>query len=283
MTAQILNGKLVAQTRLNALEKRIQTHRVRGFLPPVLAVILVGDDSASQIYVKNKKNTAERIGIISSTIYLPSETTEKELIKQIDLLNKNEEVHGILVQLPLPPHISTPKILAAISPHKDVDGFHPENMGWLAQGHPKLRPCTPMGIMNLLDFYAISVTGLDSVVIGASNIVGKPMALELLNARATVSICHRKTRHLKKYIEQAQIVVMATGVVDLIKPEWLTQGHIVIDVGIHRLSDRTLRGDIDFIKAAPRVSWITPVPGGIGPMTVASLMENTFEAAYSSN
>lgn len=279
MAANILDGKLVAHARLEQIEKRIQMRGALGFLPPFLAVILVGDDNASEIYVKNKQKTSENIGIISSCMRLPKAITERALIKQIEILNKSDDVHGILIQLPLPSHISTAKILETLHPQKDVDGFHPENMGQLAQGHPKLRPCTPMGIMNLLEYYKINVTGKDCVVIGASNIVGKPMALELLNARATVSICHSKTRQLKAYVENAELIIAATGVMDLVDPDWLHPHHIVIDVGIHRLKDSKIRGDIDYNRAFPRVGWLTPVPGGIGPMTVASLMENTLQAA----
>lgn len=281
MTAKILDGKLVAEKCLFDIEMRIRERCEYGFVPPSLTVILVGDDKASEIYVKNKQRTSERIGMRSSFIHMPFHTTEHELINQIEILNQSDEVHGILVQLPLPPQIKTSRVLDSIDPKKDVDGFHPQNVGLLAQGNPGLRPCTPKGIMRLLEYYEISVTGMDSVVIGASNIVGKPMALELLQARATVSICHSKTHNLQKYVEQAQLLVVAAGVMDLVEPNWLSADQIVIDVGIHRLDNGKIRGDIDFDKALSRVAWLTPVPGGIGPLTVASLMMNTLQAAES--
>lgn len=279
MAAKILDGKYVASTLKRTLRETLAKQMAQGHRAPCLAVILIGHDKASEIYVKNKKQACIDIGITSQAFHLPDETEETTLITLIHELNHSEAVDGILVQLPLPPHISTPRILGSIAPQKDVDGFHPENLGRLAQNNPFLRPCTPKGIMHLLAFYEIAVAGMHCVIVGASNIVGKPMALELLNQKATVTVCHSRTRSLPSFIKHADLVVSATGVTDIIQPQWLNRNQVVIDVGIHRLPNGRLRGDICFEKAVEKVAWITPVPGGIGPMTIVSLLENTVLAA----
>lgn len=269
---QLLSGKDAAKVILDALARKIKL-RPR---PPVLAVILVGNNPASQIYVNNKKIKAKAVGIISKDFIFEDNISEAELLDKIAELNRDEEIDGILIQLPLPEYIDKNKIIDAISPHKDVDGFHPYNLGRLAQGRPNIRPCTPHGIIKLLDFYKINLKGLNAVVIGTSNIVGKPMALELILAGSTVTLCNSKTQNLESHIKTADLVISATGKRGLINPAWLKSGTIVVDVGIHRLEDGTVTGDIDFQKAAEKARFITPVPGGVGPMTIAMLLENTY-------
>lgn len=277
MTAIILDGKRVALQQKLALKAQISRDVAEGKRPPALAVILVGNDPASFLYVNNKRKACVDTGIQSFAHYLSDSVTQSELLSLIDVLNHDALVDGILVQLPLPKHIDPYVVIDAISPTKDVDGFHPYNFGRLAQGNPSLRPCTPYGVVQLLDAYQLSVKGLQATVIGASNIVGRPMALELLLAGATVSICHRLTQDLRAYVVDADIVVSATGVRDVIQTEWLHANQIVIDIGMHRLDDQRLCGDIDFEKAKNRVGWITPVPGGVGPMTVSTLLKNTHQ------
>ncbi|MCR9191169.1 MAG: bifunctional methylenetetrahydrofolate dehydrogenase/methenyltetrahydrofolate cyclohydrolase FolD [Gammaproteobacteria bacterium] len=277
MTANILDGKLVSSLIRNSLKQRINQLSLEGLRPPCLAVVLLGNDHASSVYVNHKRKACAEVGIRSIPHILSAQTSEKELLYLIAELNASPDVDGILVQLPLPPHIRASTIIESIHPQKDVDGFHPLNMGRLAQGHPQLRPCTPLGVMRLLQHYQLSVSGLSAVVIGSSTIVGRPMALELLLAKATVTIAHRKTRNLEQHIRQADLVVTATGVPDLIDIHWLHKNQIIIDVGIHRTLDNKLRGDIDFTKAQSEVAWITPVPGGVGPMTVTMLLENTID------
>ena len=276
-TAQLLSGKDVANHLLENLSQKIKSlpH------PPVLAVILVGNNSASHLYVKNKKLKAEQVGIISKDFLLEETTTETALLALIQKLNDDNSIHGILVQLPLPIHINKDNIIDAISPKKDVDGFHPFHLGRLAQGRPSVRPCTPHGIIKLLNHYKINLRGLHAVIVGASNIVGKPMALELLLAGSTVTVCNSKTKDLKSQVNSADLVISATGVRNLIQPEWIKSGAIVVDVGIHHLSNGDIVGDLDFEKISPRASFITPVPGGVGPMTIAMLLENTYYAAVS--
>lgn len=275
MSASLLDGRLLASLRRNELKKRIQTHINLGKQAPGLAVVLIGNDPASAIYVNNKRKACEEVGIISYSYDLTAETSQDELLNLIDTLNNSDQVDGILIQLPLPKHINEALIIEHIRPDKDVDGFHPYNLGRLAQRNPLLRPCTPLGIMNLLHHYHLNVKRKHAVVIGASNIVGRPMSLELLLAGATVTVCHKFTPDLKKYVEIADFIIIATGVKDLIAPDWLNSSQVLVDVGMHRLADGSLRGDVDFKKAVNKVGWITPVPGGVGPMTIVTLLENT--------
>lgn len=279
MPASIISGKELAALKKNELNQRIQNHLAQGHRPPGLAVILVGSDPASFIYVTNKRKACDEVGITSFSYDLPESTTQEELLDLIHQLNNSTEIDGILLQLPLPQQINAALILEQIDPKKDVDGFHPYNAGRLIQRHPVLRPCTPMGIINLLNYYQLEIQGTHAVVVGASNIVGRPMSLEFLLAGATVSVCHRFTQNLQQLISIADLIVVATGIQDVVPAEWLKPHQIVIDVGIHRLADGTLRGDVDYVKAQERVSWITPVPGGVGPMTIISLLENTLIAA----
>lgn len=279
MPASLIDGKYLASHRRNELKLRVQHHLVQGQRAPGLAVILLGDDPASQIYVANKRKACEEVGIVSHAYDLPSETTQETLMQLIETLNQSDEIDGILIQLPLPKHINEGQIIEHILPEKDVDGFHPYNLGRLAQKNPLLRPCTPLGIMHLLNHYQLPVKGKHALVIGASNIVGRPMSFELLLAGATVTTCHRFSQKVKQLVEIADIIVVAAGKLDVIQAEWLQQHQIVIDVGMHRLPNGKLRGDVDFNKAVDKVAWITPVPGGVGPMTIVSLLENTMMAA----
>ena len=279
MTASILDGKKIASQRQEHIKTATIEFTELHQRPPALAVVLVGEDKASRIYVSNKRNSCEAVGMKSQPFYLPESVSETSLLDLVQQLNHDPKIDGILVQLPLPSTINTYKIIEAINPQKDVDGFHPYNLGRLAQRNPLLRPCTPMGIMRLLKEYEIPIKSKYAVVIGASNIVGRPMTLELLHAGATVTTCHRFTVELERYVKQADILVIATGIPDLIHPEWLNSSQVVIDVGIHRLPDGSIRGDINYQAAADKVAWITPVPGGVGPMTIVSLLENTLLAA----
>ncbi len=279
MTAQILEGKALANIREQAICTRVQERLAQGLARPGLAVIIMGNDPASHVYVRNKRMACERVGFHSHQIDLSGSTSQAELLDIIQSLNQNPEVHGILVQLPLPAHIDTHQVLDSILPHKDVDGFHPVNLGLLAQKRPHLRPCTPKGIMALLEHTRVDLKGLHAVIIGASNIVGRPMALELLLQQCTVSITHRATRDLSEITRQGDILVVAAGHPHLIQSSFVKPGAIVIDVGINRLPNGTLAGDVDFETVKTLASWITPVPGGVGPMTVVSLLENTFMAA----
>ncbi|HHF7343767.1 TPA: bifunctional methylenetetrahydrofolate dehydrogenase/methenyltetrahydrofolate cyclohydrolase FolD [Legionella feeleii] len=283
MTASLLDGKLVAAQCKNEIKSIVQTRQAKGFRAPGLAVVLVGDDPASSIYVANKRKACLEVGINSYAYDLPENTTEIALLNLIEELNQSPEVDGILVQLPLPERIDSNKIIECINPAKDVDGFHPYNVGRLTQRNPLLRPCTPYGIINLLKFYQIPLSGKHTVVIGASNIVGRPMAMEFLLAGATVTICHRFTQNLEQYVKIADLIVVAAGVLDVINVDWLSAQQVIIDVGIHRLTDATIRGDVDFQRAKDRVAWITPVPGGVGPMTIAMLLQNTVNAANQLN
>ena len=279
MTASLLDGRELSALRRNELKLRVQHHVQQGQRAPGLAVVLIGTDPASTIYVNNKRKACEEVGITSHSYDLPAETSQQELLQLITDLNHSEQIDGILIQLPLPKHINERVIIEHIKPEKDVDGFHPYNLGRLAQRNPLLRPCTPLGIMNLLHHYQLDVKRKHAVVVGASNIVGRPMSLELLLAGATVTVCHKFTQHLQKLVEIADLVVVATGKMDVIDSDWLNESQIVIDVGMHRLSDGSIRGDVDFRKAVKKVAWITPVPGGVGPMTIVSLLENTMLAA----
>lgn len=279
MTAQIIDGKQVATTLKKRMKVDIDRYvKARG-RSPGLAVILVGANPASEIYVRNKRQSCLEVGIKSFSYDLPGNTTQHELIYLISQLNKNPEVDGILVQLPLPDHIDENIIVEEISPKKDVDGFHPYTLGRLAQRRPLLRPCTPFGIMTLLTHYNIPIKGSDTVVVGASNLVGRPMSLELLIAGATVTTCHRFTKDLAQHVRDADILIVATGKRNVVDSAWIKPGAVVVDVGIHRLESGKLCGDVDFESAKERAGWITPVPGGVGPMTVVTLLHNTLCSA----
>lgn len=275
MTAQIISGKAIAENLLNSIKERIDLRLQANKRAPGLAVILIGGDPASSIYVRNKRLACEKVGIRSVAYDLPATTTETELLTLITQLNNDDSIDGILVQAPLPPQINDEHIIEAISPDKDVDGFHPYNIGRLAVRQPTLRSCTPFGVIKMLQATNIDLMGLNAVVVGVSNHVGRPMGLELLLAGCTVTSCHRHTKNLGQIISEADLVVAAAGKPGLIKGEWIKPGAIVIDIGINRLADGTITGDVDFNAAKERAGWITPVPGGVGPMTVATLMENT--------
>ncbi|RUR09332.1 bifunctional methylenetetrahydrofolate dehydrogenase/methenyltetrahydrofolate cyclohydrolase FolD [Legionella sp. km772] len=279
MPASLIRGNEVATLKKEELKQRVQRHTKQGHRAPGLAVVLVGKDPASSIYVNNKRKSCEEVGIKSFSYDLPESSSQEELLNLITSLNHANDVDGILIQLPLPSHITTSDIIEHLNPQKDVDGFHPYNLGRLAQRNPLLRPCTPLGIMNLLIHYQLDVRGKHAVVVGASNIVGRPLSLELLLAGATVTICHRFTKNLQQFVESADIVIVATGIIDVVSADWLQPHQILIDVGIHRLANGSIRGDVDFNKAKDKVSWISPVPGGVGPMTIVSLLENTLRAA----
>jgi methylenetetrahydrofolate dehydrogenase (NADP+)/methenyltetrahydrofolate cyclohydrolase len=279
MPAQIIDGRAIAQNIRNGIQERVTARTDAGRRAPGLAVIQVGADPASAIYVRNKRNACKAAGILSFAHDLPQETTSAELLDLIDQLNADVTVDGILVQLPLPAHIEPHVIIERILPSKDVDGFHPFTIGRLAQRIPALRPCTPYGIMKMLEAIGVDPKGQHAVIVGASNIVGRPLALELLLAGATVTVCHKFTRDLEAQVGRADILAVAVGKPELIPGEWIKPGSIVFDVGINRLPDCSLQGDVEFAGAAKRAAWITPVPGGVGPMTVAMLMHNTLEAA----
>ena len=258
MVASILDGKAVAAEIRNHIKHDVATLIKQGRREPGLAVVLVGEEPASTIYVNHKRKACLEAGFKSSAYNLPIETTETELLSLIDTLNNASDIDGILVQLPLPKHINTREIIERISPNKDVDGFHPYNLGCLAQGDPQLRPCTPYGVMKLLNYYQLPIEGKHAVVIGASNIVGRPMALEFLLAKATVTLCHSATRELERHVRMAEILVIATGKSNVINTDWLQPGQILVDIGMHRRHDGTVHGDVDFAKAKSKVSWITP-------------------------
>ena len=277
MTAQIISGTQLASQIKSNVAQQISQYVAQGKRAPGLAVILVGANPASQVYVGSKRKSCAEIGIVSKSYDLPETTTEKALLELIEELNQDAEVNGILVQLPLPKHIDSTKVIEQISPEKDVDGFHPYNVGRLCQRIPTLRACTPYGVMKLLETTGISFYGKHAVIVGASNIVGRPMALELLLAGCTVTVTHRFTEDLASHIRQADILVVAVGKPKFIKGEWIKEGAVVVDVGINRIEGK-LVGDVEFDVAAQRASYITPVPGGVGPMTVAMLMQNTLSA-----
>ena len=283
MTAQILDGKAISEEIKSSVKSAVDEQLSQGQRPPGLVVILVGENPASQVYVRNKRNSCEAVGFYSELIQLDADTTQEHLLSLIDDLNGREEVDGILVQLPLPGHIDEETVTERILPTKDVDGFHPYNVGRLTLRMPLLRPCTPKGIMTMLEKTGIDLVGKDAVIIGQSNIVGRPMALELLAARCTITVCHSKTKDLEEKIKNADVVVAAVGIPRFVKGEWIKNGAIVIDVGINRLDDGKLCGDVDYDSAKENASWITPVPGGVGPMTVATLLENTLQAAQMHN
>ncbi len=280
--AIILDGKKIAEQIKNKLKVDILELKKRGIIPG-LAVILVGNDLASEIYVRNKEAVSQELGIYSESYKLDKSVSEKKLLELIAKLNRNKKIHGILVQLPLPQNIDENKIIEAISPEKDVDCFHPKNVGKLALGKGMFYPCAPGGILEILKKYKITVEGKDVTIIGASNIVGKPLALMLLNLNATVTVCHDKTKNLKEKCLQADILISATGKAGLVSADMVKQGAVVIDVGMNRNLKGNLRGDIDFEKVKQIASALTPVPGGVGPVTVAKLMENTIKATKSLN
>ncbi|WP_172152298.1 bifunctional methylenetetrahydrofolate dehydrogenase/methenyltetrahydrofolate cyclohydrolase FolD [Pseudomonas tumuqii] len=279
MTAQLIDGKAIAASLRQQIAKRVAERRQQGLRAPGLAVILVGSDPASQVYVSHKRKDCEEVGFVSQAYDLSASTSQSELLALIERLNDDPSIDGILVQLPLPESLDASLLLEHIRPDKDVDGFHPYNIGRLAQRMPLLRPCTPKGIMTLLHSTGVDLYGLHAVVVGASNIVGRPMAMELLLAGCTVTITHRFTKNLASHVAQADIVVVAAGKPGLVKGEWIKPGAIVIDVGINRQADGKLIGDVEYDAALPRAGWITPVPGGVGPMTRACLLENTLHAA----
>lgn len=278
MTAQLIDGKKIAATIRQAIHQKVENHLKQGKRAPGLAVILVGNDPASEVYVAHKRTDCEEVGFNSIAYDLPADTVQNDLAELINQLNNDSTVDGILLQLPLPKHLDASLLLERIRPDKDVDGFHPFNIGRLAQRMPLLRPCTPKGIITLLNSTGVDLHGLDAVVVGASNIVGRPMALELLLAGCTTTITHRFTKNLEEHVRRADLVVVAVGIPDLVKGEWIKPGAIVIDVGINRLPTGRLVGDVEFAPAAERAAWITPVPGGVGPMTRAELLENTLQA-----
>ncbi|MGX5173412.1 bifunctional methylenetetrahydrofolate dehydrogenase/methenyltetrahydrofolate cyclohydrolase FolD [Aliikangiella sp. IMCC44653] len=281
MSAKLIDGNKISATLRQEIKQKVDQRKQKGLSAPGLAVVLVGDDSASHVYVSKKVQACDTIGFNSKKLAFPSHIEQNQLVAEIEALNQDESIHGILVQLPLPAHIDASVILETIRPDKDVDGFHPYNVGRLAQRIPRLRPCTPYGIMIMLASSGIDVKGLNCVVVGASNIVGRPMAMELLLAGATVTVCHKFTRDLAEQVGRADLVVVGVGIPNLVKGDWIKPDAIVIDVGINRLDNGKLTGDVEFEVASQRASWITPVPGGVGPMTVATLMQNTLLAAES--
>ena len=278
MTARLIDGKAIAAEVREIVKTQVAERVAAGHRPPGLAVVLVGENPASQVYVRNKRNACDQVGFVSVSHDLPVETTQEHLLNLIDELNADATIDGILVQLPLPAHIDAETVIERIDPHKDVDGFHPYNVGRLTLRMPLLRPCTPYGCMTLLAHTGEDLVGKDAVIIGQSNIVGRPMALELLAARCTITICHSKTRNLEEKVRNADIVVAAVGVPNFVKGDWIKPGAIVIDVGINRLDSGKLCGDVDFESAKENAGWITPVPGGVGPMTIATLLQNTLAA-----
>jgi len=277
--AEIIDGKQIAKDVREGLKAEVSDFQERTGLKVGLSVILVGEDSASKVYVRNKHKACKDVGIISFEHILPAETSEEELLALIEKNNVDPAVNGILVQLPLPDHMNKDRVLEAISPAKDVDGFHPYNIGKLVTGTPLFEPCTPLGIMTLIDSTGIDIEGKDAVIVGRSNIVGKPMAFMLLKRNATVTICHSRTADLAGKVKGADIVVAAVGVLEMVKGEWIKEGAVVIDVGMNRNAEGKLAGDVDFEGAKLNASHITPVPGGVGPMTIAMLLKNTVISA----
>ena len=277
MTAKIIDGKSIANDLLDTVRKSILINEKEGIRNPCLAVILIGDNPASHVYVRNKKLACEKVGIKSLSYDFNESITEQELLKLVKDINLNSEIDGILIQSPLPDHINEDHIIKAIDPLKDVDGFHPINIGLLAIRQPNLRPCTPYGVIKMLKASNISLEGLDATIVGVSNNVGRPMALELLMEKCTITSCHSKTKDLEGKVRQADLVVVAAGRQNLVRGEWIKKGAIVIDIGINRINDK-LVGDVEFSVASKNAAYITPVPGGVGPMTVATLMENTLLA-----
>jgi methylenetetrahydrofolate dehydrogenase (NADP+)/methenyltetrahydrofolate cyclohydrolase len=279
VTAQLIDGRKIATEVKAEVRHGVEAMLGRGQRRPGLAVVMVGDNPASQVYVRNKRRACEECGIASRAIDLPQSTSEIELLARIDDLNADDSVDGILVQLPVPEHIRQSAIVERIDPRKDVDGFHPYNVGRLAERNPLIRPCTPYGVIRMLDHIGVAVKGRHCVVVGASNIVGRPMSLELLLMGATTTVAHRFTLDLESHVRAAEVLIVAAGKPGLIPGDWIREGAVVVDVGMNRRADGTLCGDVEFEAARQRAAWITPVPGGVGPMTVAMLMKNTLEAS----
>lgn len=278
MTANIIDGKAIAAEVRQGIQEKVAARVAAGGRRPGLAVVLVGENPASEIYVRNKHRACEEVGFVSRGYRRDASITQDELLELVDELNADPAIDGILVQLPLPAHIDPQAVIERIDPRKDVDGFHPVNLGALALNLPGLRPCTPHGCMTLLQHTDVSLAGKHAVVVGRSNIVGRPMALELLNADCTVTICHSRTQNLAEEVSRADILVAAIGRAEFVRGEWVRPGAVVIDVGMNR-TDAGLRGDVEFAAASARASWITPVPGGVGPMTIATLLANTLQVA----
>ena len=278
MNGVLLDGKTLSQNRLTRLQETIQNDISAHKKSPGLSAILVGNDPASKLYIQHKQRAAKKVGIHTTLIHLDEAISQIDLMTHIETLNQDAKTHGILVQLPLPLHIDTNAVITAIAPHKDVDGFHPLNIGSLAQNTPCLHPCTPLGVLTLLQHYNILLTGKHAVVIGTSRIVGKPLALELLNQKCTVTLCHSKTENLSHHVQMADILCVAIGKIDIVQSSWIKPEAVVIDIGMNRDQNNQLVGDLDFATAAKHASFITPVPGGVGPMTIAMLMENTWQA-----
>ncbi|MBM23463.1 MAG: bifunctional methylenetetrahydrofolate dehydrogenase/methenyltetrahydrofolate cyclohydrolase FolD [Gammaproteobacteria bacterium] len=279
MTGKIIDGKKIAEKTISEIKERISIAKTEGENPPGLAVIQVGENPVSKIYVKNKRIACDQVGMQSFNYDLPENSSEKELIELVESLNKNPEVHGILVQLPLPDHINETKIIETIDPIKDVDGFHPYTIGRLMQRIPILRPCTAIGVITMLDYIGVDPVGKHAVIVGASNLVGRPLALELLLKGASTTVCHRFTKNLEHFVKQAEILAVAVGKPNIIPGSWIKKGAVVIDIGISRDENGKIEGDVEFDVARKRASWISPVPGGVGPMTVAMLLKNTLVAS----
>jgi len=279
MTGKIIDGKKIAEETISEIKERISIAKMEGKNPPGLAVIQVGENPVSKIYVKNKRIACDLVGMQSFNYDLPESTSQKKLIELVESLNKNTEVHGILVQLPLPDHINETKIIETIDPIKDVDGFHPYTIGRLMQRIPILRPCTAIGVITMLDYIGVQPLGKHAVIVGASNLVGRPLALELLLKGASTTVCHRFTNNLEHFVKQAEILAVAVGKPNIIPGSWIKKGAIVIDIGISRDENGKIKGDVEFDIARKRASWISPVPGGVGPMTVAMLLKNTLVAS----
>jgi methylenetetrahydrofolate dehydrogenase (NADP+) / methenyltetrahydrofolate cyclohydrolase len=277
--AHIIDGKALAQTIREGIAEEVRVLEKDTGITPGLAAVLVGDDPASAVYVKNKKIACEKAGLYPQEHLLPASTTQEALLKLIHQLNEDSRIHGILVQLPLPPAIDSQAILQAVSPEKDVDGFHPVNVGRLVEGNPVFIPCTPKGVLQMIDSTGQDIAGKRAVVIGRSNIVGKPVAMLLLHRHATVTICHSRTKDLPGVVREADIVIAAIGKPRFVTADMVKEGAVVIDVGINRLADGKLVGDVDFDRVKEQAGWITPVPGGVGPMTIAMLLQNTLESA----
>ena len=280
--ATIIDGKAVAKEVQKQIKEEIVGLERRWGIRPGLGVLLVGEDAASQIYVKSKEKACQEVGIKSYEHILPATVSEKDLLAVINQLNKNKDVHGVLVQLPLPAHVRSERILESVSPYKDIDGFHPMSQGLLMLGAPGFRPCTPLGIMKLLESTQYDLKGKHAVIVGRSNIVGKPVALMLLEKHATVTICHSRTANLREQVGRADILVVAIGKAGFVRGDWIKSGAVVIDVGVNRLPSGKLCGDVEFDTAKERASAITPVPGGVGPMTICMLLYNTLKAAKDS-
>jgi len=280
--AEIIDGKKVSEHIRAEIAEGVEKLKGETGITPGLAAVLVGDDPASEIYVRNKRKACANAGMYSEEHKLPAETTEQELLNLVDRLNNDPNIHGILVQLPLPDHINETKVLRAVTPLKDVDGFHPYNVGLLVEGNPRFISCTPHGIIKMLEFYNIDITGKEAVIVGRSNIVGKPVSMLLLHRHATVTVCHSRTKPLDEVTRRADILVAAIGRANFITADMVKDGAVVIDVGINRNEEGKLTGDVDFEAVSQKASYITPVPGGVGPMTISMLLWNTLESAKGS-